>query len=91
MFSQHPYAESFIGRPHVWTVDYNNSEEFEAALKAIMRTQVSLRPIGTASACPSSLSLGSDALLVNSDSQAGVGRCDRRAPLTGVCEGEEHR
>uniref|UniRef100_A0A8C7B928 alpha-1,6-mannosyl-glycoprotein 6-beta-N-acetylglucosaminyltransferase n=1 Tax=Neovison vison TaxID=452646 RepID=A0A8C7B928_NEOVI len=26
--------------PHVWTVDYNNSEEFEAAIKAIMRTQV---------------------------------------------------
>ncbi|XP_014387220.1 PREDICTED: alpha-1,6-mannosylglycoprotein 6-beta-N-acetylglucosaminyltransferase B [Myotis brandtii] len=40
VFSQHPYAESFIGRPHVWTVDYNNSEEVEAALKAIMRTQV---------------------------------------------------
>ncbi|ELK35781.1 Alpha-1,6-mannosylglycoprotein 6-beta-N-acetylglucosaminyltransferase B, partial [Myotis davidii] len=40
VFSQHPYAERFIGRPHVWTVDYNNSEELEAALKAIMRTQV---------------------------------------------------
>uniref|UniRef100_A0A8B9W2X1 alpha-1,6-mannosyl-glycoprotein 6-beta-N-acetylglucosaminyltransferase n=1 Tax=Anas zonorhyncha TaxID=75864 RepID=A0A8B9W2X1_9AVES len=38
--SQHPYAEDFIGKPHVWTVDYNNSEEFEAAIKAIMRTQV---------------------------------------------------
>uniref|UniRef100_A0A803SZZ3 alpha-1,6-mannosyl-glycoprotein 6-beta-N-acetylglucosaminyltransferase n=1 Tax=Anolis carolinensis TaxID=28377 RepID=A0A803SZZ3_ANOCA len=38
--SQHPYAEDFIGRPHVWTVDYNNSEEFEAAIKAIMRTKV---------------------------------------------------
>uniref|UniRef100_A0A8C9KI74 alpha-1,6-mannosyl-glycoprotein 6-beta-N-acetylglucosaminyltransferase n=1 Tax=Panthera tigris altaica TaxID=74533 RepID=A0A8C9KI74_PANTA len=40
LFSQHPYAENFIGKPHVWTVDYNNSEEFEAAIKAIMRTQV---------------------------------------------------
>uniref|UniRef100_A0ABM5FME0 alpha-1,6-mannosyl-glycoprotein 6-beta-N-acetylglucosaminyltransferase n=3 Tax=Pogona vitticeps TaxID=103695 RepID=A0ABM5FME0_9SAUR len=38
--SQHPYAEDFIGKPHVWTVDYNNSEEFEAAIKAIMRTKV---------------------------------------------------
>ncbi|NXC84385.1 MGT5B acetylglucosaminyltransferase, partial [Cercotrichas coryphoeus] len=38
--SQHPYAEDFIGKPHVWTVDYNNSEEFEAAIKTIMRTQV---------------------------------------------------
>uniref|UniRef100_A0A5F8G5D6 alpha-1,6-mannosyl-glycoprotein 6-beta-N-acetylglucosaminyltransferase n=1 Tax=Monodelphis domestica TaxID=13616 RepID=A0A5F8G5D6_MONDO len=40
VFSQHPYAENFIGKPHVWTVDYNNSEEFEAAIKAIMRIQV---------------------------------------------------
>ncbi|XP_019358423.1 PREDICTED: alpha-1,6-mannosylglycoprotein 6-beta-N-acetylglucosaminyltransferase B isoform X3 [Gavialis gangeticus] len=38
--SQHPYVEDFIGKPHVWTVDYNNSEEFEAAIKAIMRTKV---------------------------------------------------
>ncbi|OXB81152.1 UNVERIFIED_CONTAM: hypothetical protein H355_005082 [Colinus virginianus] len=38
--SQHPYAEDFIGKPHVWTVDYNNSEEFEAAIKTILRTQV---------------------------------------------------
>jgi hypothetical protein len=44
VFSQHPYAENFIGKPHVWTVDYNNSEEFEAAIKTIMKTQVSLRP-----------------------------------------------
>ncbi|XP_021031639.1 alpha-1,6-mannosylglycoprotein 6-beta-N-acetylglucosaminyltransferase B [Mus caroli] len=40
VFSQHPYAENFIGKPHVWTVDYNNSDEFEAAIKAIMNTQV---------------------------------------------------
>ncbi|CAM5103269.1 unnamed protein product [Natator depressus] len=38
--SQHPYVENFIGKPHVWTVDYNNSEEFEAAIKTIMRTKV---------------------------------------------------
>ncbi|XP_013914724.1 PREDICTED: alpha-1,6-mannosylglycoprotein 6-beta-N-acetylglucosaminyltransferase B isoform X3 [Thamnophis sirtalis] len=38
--SQHPYAEDFIGKPHVWTVDYNNSEEFESAIKAIMSTKV---------------------------------------------------
>nr|XP_048673931.1 alpha-1,6-mannosylglycoprotein 6-beta-N-acetylglucosaminyltransferase B [Caretta caretta] len=38
--SQHPYVEDFIGKPHVWTVDYNNSEEFEAAIKTIMRTKV---------------------------------------------------
>uniref|UniRef100_A0A7M4EIA2 alpha-1,6-mannosyl-glycoprotein 6-beta-N-acetylglucosaminyltransferase n=1 Tax=Crocodylus porosus TaxID=8502 RepID=A0A7M4EIA2_CROPO len=37
--SQHPYVEDFIGKPHVWTVDYNNSEEFEAAIKAIMKTK----------------------------------------------------
>lgn len=42
VFSQHPYAENFIGKPHVWTVDYNNSDEFEAAIKAIMNTQVRL-------------------------------------------------
>ncbi|XP_029456257.1 alpha-1,6-mannosylglycoprotein 6-beta-N-acetylglucosaminyltransferase B isoform X2 [Rhinatrema bivittatum] len=38
--SQHPYVEQFIGKPHVWTVDYNNSREFEDAVKAIMRTKV---------------------------------------------------
>nr|XP_033817077.1 alpha-1,6-mannosylglycoprotein 6-beta-N-acetylglucosaminyltransferase B [Geotrypetes seraphini] len=38
--SQHPYVEHFIGEPHVWTVDYNNSKQFEDAVKAIMRTKV---------------------------------------------------
>ncbi|XP_035380684.1 alpha-1,6-mannosylglycoprotein 6-beta-N-acetylglucosaminyltransferase B isoform X1 [Electrophorus electricus] len=38
--SQHPYAEQYIGRPHVMTVDYNNSEEFETAVREIMRTKV---------------------------------------------------
>ncbi|XP_048102897.1 LOW QUALITY PROTEIN: alpha-1,6-mannosylglycoprotein 6-beta-N-acetylglucosaminyltransferase B-like [Alosa alosa] len=38
--SQHPYAEQHIGRPHVVTVDFNNSQEFEAAIQKIMRTKV---------------------------------------------------
>ncbi|XP_062853441.1 alpha-1,6-mannosylglycoprotein 6-beta-N-acetylglucosaminyltransferase B-like [Trichomycterus rosablanca] len=38
--SQHPYAEQYIGRPHVMTVDYNNSQEFETAVREIMRTKV---------------------------------------------------
>ncbi|KAM8824717.1 alpha-1,6-mannosylglycoprotein 6-beta-N-acetylglucosaminyltransferase B [Synchiropus picturatus] len=38
--SQHPYAELNIGRPHVLTVDYNNSEEFEAAVRHIMKSDV---------------------------------------------------
>ncbi|KAK3557648.1 hypothetical protein QTP70_032294 [Hemibagrus guttatus] len=44
--SQHPYAEQYIGRPHVMTVDYNNSEEFETAVREIMRikTDVSITP-----------------------------------------------
>ncbi|XP_078449902.1 alpha-1,6-mannosylglycoprotein 6-beta-N-acetylglucosaminyltransferase B-like [Lampetra planeri] len=33
--SQHPYAERFIGRPHVWTVDVGNLSEVEAAVIAI--------------------------------------------------------
>ncbi|MBZ3873033.1 Alpha-1,6-mannosylglycoprotein 6-beta-N-acetylglucosaminyltransferase B [Sciurus carolinensis] len=41
VFSEHPYTENFIGKPHVWTVD-NNSEVSEAAIKAIMETQVEL-------------------------------------------------
>ncbi|XP_036399461.1 alpha-1,6-mannosylglycoprotein 6-beta-N-acetylglucosaminyltransferase B [Megalops cyprinoides] len=38
--SQHPYAEQYIGRPHVMTVDFNNSQEFDAAVREIMRTKV---------------------------------------------------
>ncbi|MGH0152537.1 UNVERIFIED_CONTAM: hypothetical protein FKN15_067952 [Acipenser sinensis] len=37
--SQHPYAEQYIGRPHVLTVDYNNSEEFESAIREVMTTK----------------------------------------------------
>ncbi len=40
--SQHPYAEQYIGRPHVMTVDYNNSLEFDSAIREIMRTKVLL-------------------------------------------------
>ncbi|GLD65008.1 alpha-1,6-mannosylglycoprotein 6-beta-N-acetylglucosaminyltransferase B-like isoform X3 [Lates japonicus] len=38
--SQHPYAEQYIGKPHVMTVDYNNSLEFDSAIREIMRTKV---------------------------------------------------
>ncbi|TNM96770.1 hypothetical protein fugu_014926 [Takifugu bimaculatus] len=38
--SQHPYAEQHVGRPHVYTVDFNNSEEFDAAIREIMRIDV---------------------------------------------------
>uniref|UniRef100_A0A8C7S7K8 alpha-1,6-mannosyl-glycoprotein 6-beta-N-acetylglucosaminyltransferase n=1 Tax=Oncorhynchus mykiss TaxID=8022 RepID=A0A8C7S7K8_ONCMY len=38
--SQHPYAEQYIGRPHVITVDFNNSQEFESAIQDIMKTKV---------------------------------------------------
>ncbi|TSK87553.1 Alpha-1,6-mannosylglycoprotein 6-beta-N-acetylglucosaminyltransferase B [Bagarius yarrelli] len=38
--SQHPYSEQYIGRPHVITVDYNNSEEIEATIKEILKVKV---------------------------------------------------
>ncbi|KAM6957026.1 alpha-1,6-mannosylglycoprotein 6-beta-N-acetylglucosaminyltransferase B [Aplochiton taeniatus] len=38
--SQHPYAEQYIDRPHVFTVDFNNSQEFDSAVREIMRTKV---------------------------------------------------
>uniref|UniRef100_A0A8C6TBK7 alpha-1,6-mannosyl-glycoprotein 6-beta-N-acetylglucosaminyltransferase n=1 Tax=Neogobius melanostomus TaxID=47308 RepID=A0A8C6TBK7_9GOBI len=38
--SQHPYAEEFIGKPHVWTVDINNSTEIRQAVKDILHAQV---------------------------------------------------
>uniref|UniRef100_A0A8C6P8B6 alpha-1,6-mannosyl-glycoprotein 6-beta-N-acetylglucosaminyltransferase n=1 Tax=Nothobranchius furzeri TaxID=105023 RepID=A0A8C6P8B6_NOTFU len=38
--SQHPYAEQHIGRPHVITVDFNNSEEFDATIREIMKLNV---------------------------------------------------
>ncbi|XP_057201460.1 alpha-1,6-mannosylglycoprotein 6-beta-N-acetylglucosaminyltransferase B isoform X1 [Triplophysa rosa] len=38
--SQHPYAEHYIGKPHVITADFNNSEEFEAAVREILNVKV---------------------------------------------------
>ncbi|KAM5125619.1 alpha-1,6-mannosylglycoprotein 6-beta-N-acetylglucosaminyltransferase A-like [Callospermophilus lateralis] len=38
--SQHLYAEVFIGRPHVWTVNLNNQEEVEDAVKAILNQKI---------------------------------------------------
>ncbi|XP_062875059.1 alpha-1,6-mannosylglycoprotein 6-beta-N-acetylglucosaminyltransferase B isoform X1 [Trichomycterus rosablanca] len=38
--SQHPYTEQYIGRPHVVTVDYNNTKEVEAAILKIINTKV---------------------------------------------------
>uniref|UniRef100_A0A8D0NCD2 alpha-1,6-mannosyl-glycoprotein 6-beta-N-acetylglucosaminyltransferase n=1 Tax=Sus scrofa TaxID=9823 RepID=A0A8D0NCD2_PIG len=38
--SPHPYAEVFIGRPHVWTVDLDNQEEVEDAVKAILSQKI---------------------------------------------------
>uniref|UniRef100_A0A4W4HT68 alpha-1,6-mannosyl-glycoprotein 6-beta-N-acetylglucosaminyltransferase n=1 Tax=Electrophorus electricus TaxID=8005 RepID=A0A4W4HT68_ELEEL len=34
--SQHPYAEVYVGQPHVWTVDIDNPSEVERALRAIV-------------------------------------------------------
>ncbi|GCC26019.1 hypothetical protein chiPu_0004433 [Chiloscyllium punctatum] len=38
--SQHPYTEYFIGKPHVWTVDFNNTEELASAVRTISATKV---------------------------------------------------
>ncbi|CAJ1080913.1 alpha-1%2C6-mannosylglycoprotein 6-beta-N-acetylglucosaminyltransferase B-like [Xyrichtys novacula] len=38
--SQHPYAENFIGKPHVWTVDVTNETDVREAVKAIVHTEV---------------------------------------------------
>uniref|UniRef100_A0A8C2Z798 alpha-1,6-mannosyl-glycoprotein 6-beta-N-acetylglucosaminyltransferase n=1 Tax=Cyclopterus lumpus TaxID=8103 RepID=A0A8C2Z798_CYCLU len=37
--SQHPYAEKFIGKPHVWTVDVTNKTDVREAARAILRTE----------------------------------------------------
>lgn len=47
MSSQHPYTEQYIGRPHVITVDYNNSEEIEATIKEILKAKVSWNSLKT--------------------------------------------
>lgn len=38
--SQHPYAEVYIGKPHVWTVDINDLSEVENAVKSILNQKV---------------------------------------------------
>ncbi|XP_035521951.1 alpha-1,6-mannosylglycoprotein 6-beta-N-acetylglucosaminyltransferase B-like [Morone saxatilis] len=38
--SQHPYAETFIGKPHVRTVDITNKTDVREAVRAILRTEV---------------------------------------------------
>ncbi|KAM9425869.1 alpha-1,6-mannosylglycoprotein 6-beta-N-acetylglucosaminyltransferase B-like [Pholidichthys leucotaenia] len=38
--SQHPYAEEFIGKPYVWTVDVTNRTEVWKAVKAILRSEM---------------------------------------------------
>ncbi|XP_058948296.2 alpha-1,6-mannosylglycoprotein 6-beta-N-acetylglucosaminyltransferase A-like isoform X2 [Pocillopora verrucosa] len=38
--SQHPYAEVFIGKPHVFTVDISNLSLVEEAVKEMLRTEV---------------------------------------------------
>ncbi|XP_058050072.1 alpha-1,6-mannosylglycoprotein 6-beta-N-acetylglucosaminyltransferase A [Ahaetulla prasina] len=38
--SQHPYAEVYIGKPHVWTVNINDLSEVEQAVKAILSQKI---------------------------------------------------
>ncbi|CAH3195629.1 unnamed protein product, partial [Porites evermanni] len=38
--SQHPYMETFIGKPHVYTIDVNNLDLVEVTIKEIMSLEV---------------------------------------------------
>ncbi|MBN3285106.1 MGT5A acetylglucosaminyltransferase, partial [Polyodon spathula] len=38
--SQHPYAEVYIGKPHVWTVNIEDPVEVEKAVKAILSQKI---------------------------------------------------
>uniref|UniRef100_W5K7V0 alpha-1,6-mannosyl-glycoprotein 6-beta-N-acetylglucosaminyltransferase n=1 Tax=Astyanax mexicanus TaxID=7994 RepID=W5K7V0_ASTMX len=38
--SQHPYAEVYIGQPHVWTVDIDDPAEVERAIRAILSQKI---------------------------------------------------
>uniref|UniRef100_A0AAV2KJG4 alpha-1,6-mannosyl-glycoprotein 6-beta-N-acetylglucosaminyltransferase n=1 Tax=Knipowitschia caucasica TaxID=637954 RepID=A0AAV2KJG4_KNICA len=38
--SQHPYAEQYIGRPHVITIDFGNSTTFNETIREIMELNV---------------------------------------------------
>ncbi|XP_067864942.1 alpha-1,6-mannosylglycoprotein 6-beta-N-acetylglucosaminyltransferase A-like isoform X2 [Heterodontus francisci] len=38
--SQHPYAEVYIGKPHVWTIDIDNPSDVKEAMRQIMEQKV---------------------------------------------------
>uniref|UniRef100_A0A3Q2SQ55 alpha-1,6-mannosyl-glycoprotein 6-beta-N-acetylglucosaminyltransferase n=1 Tax=Fundulus heteroclitus TaxID=8078 RepID=A0A3Q2SQ55_FUNHE len=38
--SQHPYAEQFIAKPYVWTVDMTNRTDIREAVKSILKTKL---------------------------------------------------
>ncbi|XP_061090213.1 alpha-1,6-mannosylglycoprotein 6-beta-N-acetylglucosaminyltransferase A-like [Conger conger] len=38
--SQHPYAEVYIGQPHVWTVNIDNTSEVERAVRSILSQKI---------------------------------------------------
>ncbi|XP_065834135.1 alpha-1,6-mannosylglycoprotein 6-beta-N-acetylglucosaminyltransferase A-like isoform X2 [Oscarella lobularis] len=38
--SQHPYAEMFIGKPHVYTIDISDADQVRASLKEMMASTV---------------------------------------------------
>ncbi|KAK1876816.1 Alpha-16-mannosylglycoprotein 6-beta-N-acetylglucosaminyltransferase A [Dissostichus eleginoides] len=38
--SQHPYAEVYVGQPHVWTVDIENPVEVENAIRSILSQKI---------------------------------------------------
>ncbi|XP_023677419.1 alpha-1,6-mannosylglycoprotein 6-beta-N-acetylglucosaminyltransferase A [Paramormyrops kingsleyae] len=38
--SQHPYAEVYIGRPHVWTVNIDDPVEVEQAIRSILSQKI---------------------------------------------------
>ena len=38
--SQHPYAEMFIGKPHVYTINIKNLTEVHAAVQEILQEDV---------------------------------------------------
>ncbi|XP_064827067.1 alpha-1,6-mannosylglycoprotein 6-beta-N-acetylglucosaminyltransferase A-like isoform X1 [Oncorhynchus masou masou] len=38
--SQHPYAEVYIGQPHVWTVNIDNPAEVERAIRSILSQKI---------------------------------------------------
>ncbi|KAG7467320.1 hypothetical protein MATL_G00152110 [Megalops atlanticus] len=38
--SQHPYAEVYIGQPHVWTVNIDNAAEVDRAVRSILSQKI---------------------------------------------------